>query len=240
MHVVQQLIVNLWRASEVVMSLARIIGSSAVLCGTLWFLAGAVAAADIKEEIHGEIQRAEKEIAHAGQNDQANPASDPLSVDPDLAVWTFIVFAVLLMVLWKFAWGPIVAGLEKREESIAHNIAAAQQQHDEAKQLLADYEVKLAGAADQVRAMLDEARRDAEQTKQSIIAEAKSGAESERLRGLRDIETATDAALQTLAERSAQLAVELAGKIVHNSLNAKDHSKLIQEAVAKFPTASKN
>jgi F-type H+-transporting ATPase subunit b len=213
------------------------IGLAALLCSAFWLSSPAVAAESIEKEIH----HAEKEIAEAGSHDQANPATDPLSVDPDLAVWTFIVFALLLMVLWKFAWGPIVAGLEKREDSIEHNIAEAQRQHDEAKQLLVDYEAKLAGAADQVRGILDEARRDAEQTKQSIIAEAKSGAESERLRGLRDIEAATDAALQSLAERSAQLAVELAGKIVHSSLNAKDHTKLIQEAVARFPAAaSKN
>ncbi len=223
------------------MSLARIVGTFAVLCGTLWFSSAAIAAEDVKEELKEELHRAEKEFTEAGKTDHANTASDPLSVDPDLAIWTFVVFVLLLAVLWKFAWGPIVAGLEKREQSIAHNIAEAQRQNDDAKQILVDYEAKLSGAADQVRAMLDEARRDAEQTKQSIIAEAKSGAESERLRGLRDIETATDAALQSLAERSAQLAVDLAGKIVHNSLNAKDHSKLIQEAVAKFPAAaSKN
>jgi F-type H+-transporting ATPase subunit b len=178
---------------------------------------------------------------HIGLNDaDLSKVLQPQEIKSDLAFFTFVVFVLLLAVLWKFAWGPIVAGLQKREDAIAHNIAEAQRQNDEAKQLLADYEAKLATAADQVRGMLEEARREAEQTKQSIIAEAKSGAENERLRGLRDIESATDAALQSLAERSAQLAVELAGKIVHSSLNAKDHTKLIQEAVARFPTASKN
>ncbi len=164
----------------------------------------------------------------------------PEEIRSDLAVWTFVVFVLLLAILWKFAWGPIVAGLEKREESIAHNIDEAKRQNDEARQLLADYETKLAGAADQVRGIMEDARRDAEHAKQAIIAEAKSAAEGERLRGLRDIESATDAALQSLAERSAQLAVELAGKIVHSSLNAKDHAKLIQEAVAKFPSSPSN
>ncbi len=216
------------------MSLARIVGASAVFCGAALFSALGSASESVEAEVH----RAEKEIAKAGQSDHADPASDPLSVDPDLAVWTFVVFVLLLAILWKFAWGPIVAGLEKREEAIAHNIAEAQRQHDEARQLLADYERKLAGAADQVRALMEQARRDAEHAKASILAEAKSAAEGERLRGLRDIEAATDAALQSLAERSAQLAVELAGKIVHSSLNAKDHARLIQEAVARFPAAA--
>ena len=86
--------------------------------------------------------------------------------------------------------------------------------------------------------MMEEARRDAEHTRQTILAEAKSGADAERARSLRDIESATDAALETLAERSAQLAVELAGKILKFKLSSDDHARLIQEALAKFPAAA--
>ena len=123
------------------------------------------------------------EAGHAGQADRP----DPLAFDPDLAIWTAIVFLVLLGVLGKFAWGPIVDGLEKREQTIADNIAAAERASEEAKAMLAEYEAKLAGAADEVRAMLEEARRDAEHTKQEILAEAKSARQAEqRPRDARD------------------------------------------------------
>ena len=164
-------------------------------------------------------------------------APDPLSVDPDLAIWTVVVFGFLFFILSKFAWGPISEALEKREHTIAHHIDEAGRKHDEAKQLLADYEQRLASAADQVRAMLDEARRDAEHAKSQIIAEAKASAEAERVRALRDIDTATDAALNQLAERSANMAVELAGKIVGARLKQEDHLRLIQEASAKLASA---
>ena len=90
--------------------------------------------------------------------------------------------------------------------------------------------------------MMDEARKNAERTKAEILAEGKAAADAERARGVRDIEIATDQALRTLAERSANLAVSLAGKIVHAQLSAADHSRLIQEAMARFPEAepSKN
>src|SRR5262245_29807260 len=102
--------------------------------------------------------------------DEAKPAAEaageahhggdpsPLSIDTDLAVWTFVVFFVLLAVLAKFAWGPITEALDKRERHIAENIAAAQRAQDDARNMLAGYERKLAGAADEVRAMLEEAR----------------------------------------------------------------------------------
>jgi F-type H+-transporting ATPase subunit b len=160
--------------------------------------------------------------------------SDPLSVDPDLAIWTFIVFVVLFAVLGKFAWGPIAAGLDLREQRIADNIAAAQASQEEAKRLLADYKRKLAAAQDEVRAIIDEARRDAEKTQQEILAKAREDSAAEIARGKHEIETATAAALKQLAEESANLAVNLAGKIISSKLSASEHSQLISEAMSKF------
>jgi F-type H+-transporting ATPase subunit b len=187
----------------------------------------------------GSQAHAESGDAH-GHDEPGHPhpsssVFDPAEVRTDLAFWTFVVFLVLLAVLWKFAWGPIAAGLEKREQSIHDHIAAAERSHDEAKALLADYERKLVNASEEVKAMLEEARRDAEGTKQQILAEAKAGAEAERQRALRDVEAATDAALKQIAEQGANLAVDLAGKIVGAKLSAADHDRLISDAVAKFP-----
>ena len=114
----------------------------------------------------------------------------------------------------------------EREQHIAENIEAARRRDEDARQLLVEYERKLAGAADQVRAMLDEARHDAERTKQQIVAEAKAAAQGEHERAMRDIRTATDAAVEELSQRSADLAVELAGKIISAKLTPDERSRL--------------
>ncbi len=214
------------------MSLARIVFWLAIVGGAICFPTLALAV----DGLESEVQRAEERLSHAAHTDPShgNPNTDPLSIDPDLAVWTVVVFVLLLAVLWKFAWGPILAGLEKREHAIADEIASAQRQHEEANTLVSQYEARLAAAGDEVRALLDEARRDADHARQAILAEAKSAAEAERLRALREIESATDGALRSLAERSAQLAVELAGKIVRRNLTPADHTRLVDEAVEKF------
>lgn len=215
--------------------LARLFVCGMLLCGSVAWVQPAVA------------QDAEKAIEHAGDElhaaattdaSHASASTDPMSFDPDLAIFTFIVFLILLVVLRKFAWGPIMTALERREHNIAEHISQAERNHEQARQLLAEYEQKLAGAANEVRELLDEARRDAESTKQTILAEARSGAEAEKARALRDIESATDAALESLARKSSELAVELAGKIVQTKLSAEDHARLIQDAVAKFPVSS--
>jgi len=103
------------------------------------------------EPEHAKAKQAETE-EHAG-------SPNPLAVDPDLAIWTAVIFLLLLFVLGKFAWPQITAALEERERKIANNIAAAEALQNEAKRLLAEHEAKLAATAGEVRALLDEAPR---------------------------------------------------------------------------------
>ena len=192
-------------------------------------LTAGMAGAALADEAHGE---------HGHGIGHPTGKADPLEFQTDLAIWTAVVFVLLLVVLRQFAWGPIVTGLEKREQGIAANIAAAERANQDARNMLAQYERKLAGSADEVRAILDEARRDAEHTQQEILAKARVDAQAEKDRGIREIETATNQALKQLAEQSANLAVELAGKIVQSQLNPSEHTRLIEEAMARFPQGS--
>jgi F-type H+-transporting ATPase subunit b len=152
----------------------------------------------------------------------------------DLALWTAVVFLLVLAVLGKFAWGPICDGLAKRESNIAGQLADAQRNNEEARKLLTEYEKKLDAAHDEVRALIEQGRRDAEKVGQQVLDKAREESAIERQRALQQIESATSAALKDLADRSATLAVELAGKIVGAQLKAADHSRLIEQSVAEF------
>jgi len=178
---------------------------------------------------------------HASHGDDAHGASaGPLTWQTDAAIWTVVVFLLLFAVLYKYAWKPLGDALERREQAIADNIAAAKASNEEAKRHLAEYERKLAAAQDEVRAILDEARRDAEQTQREMLTKAGQEAEVIKNRATREIETATAAALKELADHSSRLAVDLAGRILHAELDPQRHNQLIEEALNKFPTNSQN
>ena len=85
-----------------------------------------------------------------------------------------MVFLVLLAVLWKFAWKPIAEGLDKREKQIADQIAESERNNRDARQLLADYQEKLAASQGEVRGILDQARRDGEKLSREMLDKAKS------------------------------------------------------------------
>jgi F-type H+-transporting ATPase subunit b len=170
--------------------------------------------------------------AHGGAHGEAN--SDPLEFKADLAIWTAVVFLVVLAILKKFAWGPIAKGLDSREEGIAEQIAEAKLSNEDAKKLLKQYESKLDSAGGEVRQMLAEARKDAKVVGQKIVDAANGDAESKKLSAIAEIETATNVALGELAGRSADLAVDLAGKIVSAELKKEDHTNLVNQAVEGF------
>jgi F-type H+-transporting ATPase subunit b len=159
---------------------------------------------------------------------------NPLDWKSDLAIWTGVVFVILFLVLSKFAWGPIADGLDKRESRIAGEIKAAEKANADAKAQLEEYQQKLAAAGDEVRQMIEQAKRDAEAVGQGIEQKAREAADAEKRRAEEDIKLATAGALKEMAEQSANLAVDLAGKIVQQRLSAEDHSALINDAVAKF------
>ncbi len=165
-------------------------------------------------------------------------AANLLDWKSDLALWTAVVFVVLLAVLWMFAWKPITEGLDKREKQMADQIAEAERNNCDARQLLADYQQKLAASQGEVRGILDQARRDAEQLGREMLEKARDEGRAEHARALQQIEAATAGALQELAQRSATLAVELAGKIVGSRLTPEKHAELIQSAVAEFTNKS--
>jgi F-type H+-transporting ATPase subunit b len=184
-----------------------------------------VAGSAVAQDAHGDE-------AHVSAEDHATAPPSPMKTDPDLAIWTLVVFLVLLGVLYWFAWGPIVEALEKRESAITGEIAAANLKHEDAKRVLAAHEAKLAAAADEIRELLEEARRDAEQTKLEIIAEAKNAANSEKQRAVRDVEMARDAALKQLAETSANMAIKLASTAVRQSLTAEQQSRIVRDSLS--------
>ena len=189
------------------------------------------------ESVKSELRLdAEEQVSDGDHGHVENSSPNPLVIDPDLAIVSMVVFLLLLWLLTKFAWRPIVVALKERERNIADNISSAEAQREEARRLLSEYEKKLAGTTEQIRQLLEEARYDAEQTKAEIIGEAKAAAQSEQERALREVKNATDGALKELAEQGARLAVELAGKIVGEKLATEDHSQLIREAINKFPS----
>ena len=162
--------------------------------------------------------------------------TSPIDWRSDSAIATLLIFLGLSALLLKFAWGPIMAGLESRERSIAASIDEAKRSAEKAAEQLRQYELKLAAATEEARGILDQARRDAESVKDRIVAEAQQVASRERQKAVADITAAKNVALQEMTQKSVDLAVSLAGRLIRKQLRPEDHAQLIREMVEQFPS----
>jgi F-type H+-transporting ATPase subunit b len=100
--------------------------------------------------------------------------------------------------------------------------------------MLADHQTRLAGAAAEVKQLMDQARRDADIQRQQLLESAQAAAAAEKDRAVREIQAAKHAALEELASKSVATAVDLAGQIVRRQLRPEDHSQLISDALDQF------
>ena len=150
------------------------------------------------------------------------------------AVWTLLIFFLVLGVLGKFAWGPILQGLQKREEFIRDSLASAKKDRDEAKQSLEKFEAKLDKAREEASAIVEEGRRDSVEVKRRIEVEARKSADEMIERAKREIGIARDTALKDLYDQSAELAMNVAGTVLRRQLSPEDHQSLVQDALKEM------
>jgi F-type H+-transporting ATPase subunit b len=146
-------------------------------------------------------------------------------------IWTLVIFLLVVFVLGKFAWGPILNTLQARESFIHEALATAKRDRDEAEARLREYEARLAQARAEATAIVDEGRRDAVVVKQRIEEDAQREADKRLERAKREIQIATETATKELYQLSARLAIDMAGKMIGRELTPQDHERLIAESL---------
>lgn len=156
-------------------------------------------------------------------------AASLLSPDAGLIVWIGITFLLLLVLLRKFAWGPITSALSQRETTIAESIAQAEKALAEAKQLQADNTKARREAEAQAQAILREAREEAERLRGEEVDKTRSQIQQMQDAAQAEIAREKQSALDSLRAEVADLAVQAAEKILHANLDADRQKKIVSD-----------
>lgn len=156
----------------------------------------------------------------------------------DLSIWTVVVFLVLLFILNRFAWPLMREGLDKREQAVALALVNAQQARTEAELTRAELDRKMKHAADEIRGLLDEARRNAQQTTDEMLNKARAEIQLDRDRLRHEIQNAQDQALNEIWSQAGHLATLISTKALRRQTSEDDHRRLVDEALAEFRGAA--
>lgn len=161
-------------------------------------------------------------------------ANNPFAGDIGNAIWTVVIFVLVLVVLGKFAWGPILKALQEREDFIHNSLEDARENREASEAKLKEYSDKLQTAREDASAIVEEGRRDAVVLKEKINADAKVEAEALIERAKREISIATETAVKELYGLSAKIATDAAARIIRKELSPSDHERLVAESIAEL------
>jgi len=158
-----------------------------------------------------------------------------LSVEPGLLIWTIIIFFILLLILKKYAWGPLLKSLNEREQSIKDSVEKAEYLKQEAEKILAQNKALLAKADEDARKVITEGKELAEKLRNEMVNKTNEDTSRMITQAKNEIEREKMAALNSLKDEIANLAVQAAGKIIDENLDPAKQKKLLDGFINKIP-----
>ncbi len=162
-------------------------------------------------------------------------AASIMDLNPGLTLWTAITFLLLLVVLQRFAFGPIVKMLGERERTIKDAIEQAKQGRAEAERLLAEQKQSLAAAQREAAALAQKSRHDVELLRADLTASARKEADQLVVMARQQIVEEKSKALAELKGQVADFAIEATRRLIQSSLDEKSQRALVEDYIAKLP-----
>lgn len=153
-----------------------------------------------------------------------------------LMFWEIVSFLILLWLLYKFAFPPILDALETRERKIKESLDHAERNRAEAERKLREYEVKLQAAAQESEGILAQAKEKAQRMLEENEQRMREEADRIRSEALEDIERERRRTVQELRNQTADLALLVSEKVLARSLRDEDHKRMAEEAMQAVST----
>ncbi|MDQ3992749.1 MAG: F0F1 ATP synthase subunit B [Actinomycetota bacterium] len=158
-----------------------------------------------------------------------NPLIDP---NPGLMIWTIICFAIVFVVLRKFAFGPIQGIIDERRRRIRESIEEAERARAEARRLLEEHRSLIGQARGEAEQILADARRVSESQRERAREEVEADRQRRLEETSRQIEAETRRALDQIRAEVAELTLVATSRVAGKVLDREDHRRLIEDAVS--------
>ncbi|HEY5619059.1 MAG TPA: F0F1 ATP synthase subunit B [Vicinamibacterales bacterium] len=160
-----------------------------------------------------------------------NPLVQP---DPGLFIWTILTFLILVGLLARFAWRPLLQALERRQATIAQALEDAQRARQELERLQRESAQMMATARADAESVLARSRSDAEALREELKQKARAEAAAIVKNAERQIQLETARAIQQIRHEAVDLSVAIASKILQRQVSREDNEALIQEALKQI------
>jgi F-type H+-transporting ATPase subunit b len=165
-------------------------------------------------------------------------AASFIDVRPGLIFWTLITFFLVAVLLRRIAWGPILTLVDQREKAIAASIESAKRERAEADKLLAEQKEAIQKARQEAAEMLRRNAEDVERLRGELVSKARAEAEAQKTQALREIENERIKAVAEVKSLAADLAIQIAEKLLNERLDGEKQRELASEYLAEVSRAA--
>lgn len=157
---------------------------------------------------------------------------EQLGIDPKFILVQAVGFIILVFILSKYAFGPLLGLLQQRQDTIRHSLDEAESRRVEMERLQHEYEARLAKIEDEARDKIQAAVKEAQAARDEIIARAHADSETIVQRGNESMARERTKALAEMRDQIAELAIQAASQVVQRSLDGSSHAALIDGVIA--------
>lgn len=161
-----------------------------------------------------------------------------MEIDVKDLIFVMVNFLVLVAILYKFMWGPVINMIDSRQKTIDDSLNKADAARKEAEQMSEKLAEEIADARRQAKSIIDEAQKSAETVKEDILAQARDSADSMLERAQVEIAKEKANAILEIKGEVADMVVSVAGRLLAENMNDQQHMALVDKYIAEV--AAKN
>ncbi len=155
----------------------------------------------------------------------------PLDINPGVIFWTTITFILLIILLYKVAWNPILSALNTREQMIKDSLEKAAKAKEEAEKMIADNQLSMAKAEEEARQIIAQGREYSEKLKEQILNDSKVEAKKIVDAASQEIDRKNRESFNKLKNQVADIAIQAAEKLILENLDREKQSKIISKYI---------
>lgn len=179
-----------------------------------------------------------QEAEHAAE--AAEQAPNVFNLDLGTSTWTLVIFLLLLGVLAKWAFPPILGYAQAREDRIQESLDEAKAAREEAQKALEEQRRELAQARDESQAIIAQGKQDAEKVRQELLAKAKAEQQDVVDRAKQEIEREREQALESLRREAVELSVAAASHLMGKRMDAEEDRRVVRDFLDRAGSRAKD
>ena len=166
-------------------------------------------------------------------------AGGPFTINPGLLIWTLVVFGILLVLLWRFAFPAILKSVEERERRIQKQLDEAEKANAEAQRLLEEHRKQIAAARNEAQEILAKAKTVAQKEREALLAKAREEYDALLNRARKDIDVEKEKAILALRREAVELSIAAASRVIEANLDTEANRKLVADFLESLGKAEK-